>query len=136
MEAIQGYHLQTNLDVNLQLPGDRVRPASNLYQRCELKKGRYLFRGGEKETSFPDFIDTSISSNLFSPVVQLQYIVDLLNSFDIGSYYRIITAEPIFVAQVIVPQLERLWLISNSIPVGPSRRARKFKSVCEDMVKI
>lgn len=123
LEALQGLHIH-------QLGGFAQDPVRtdittriSLYRMCELDSGHFDYRGGEIEIDFSD-VPTHTVTGIDD---QLSFLADLLRSIKCPAYRRIIYGSDLFtVGQVIIPNLERFYLVAHGIPVAPSWRGRLF----------
>jgi ribosomal protein S12 methylthiotransferase accessory factor len=124
LEALQGFHIHQLLGGFAQ---DPFRPGTtsntSLYRSCELDSGHFDYRGGETEIDIDD-VPTHEAAGIDS---QLTFLTERLNAIECSAYRRIIFECDLFtVGQVVVPNLERFYLVAHGIPVAPSWRGRRF----------
>jgi ribosomal protein S12 methylthiotransferase accessory factor len=125
LEALQGHHIHTGFGVRLQPPiVDRDLARLSLYQRCELRFGYFDHRGGEVRVEWDQVptVPGSFGGNDINE--QTVEIVRRLAERGCNTYRRVILQDDVCVTQVAAPRLERLFLISEGLPVGPGARAR------------
>lgn len=124
LEALQGFHIHQLLRDFEQpaLPG--IEPESmSLYRRCGMDAGLFEHRAGEvviKFESLPTVELAKISD-------QISYIVARLHAIDCPPFRRsIYTSDAASIVQVLVPNLDRFYLVARGIAVAPSWRGRRL----------
>lgn len=122
LEALQGFHVHQHLGAFFQ---DPIQPGAttnaSLYRKCEMDGGHFDYRGGEIEVDFSDVPTYSLAG----VSAQLAFVSKCLNASACPAYRRVIhKSDLITVGQVVVPNLERFYLVAHGIPVAPSWRGR------------
>lgn len=125
LEAVQVFHLRNNFGIRPQIKFKEIRKNSTLFRRCSLDAGYFEYLGGEKNIIFnkSDFEKNQNSDTCVKN--QISYILRKLKEHNLNAYYRSIIDEDISVVQVLVPKLERIFILSHGIPVAPSTRGMK-----------
>ena len=124
LEAIQGFHIQNLYKIPFQQPMNSNLNKMSLYQRCCLDNGYFRYRYGMKKINFSDIKSPINQENRINNQEQIKILLDILYQHNIKSYFRVIKDDNVKVVQVLVPKLERFFLVMHGIPVAPSYRGR------------
>ena len=101
------------------------------YTRCFMNKGYFLYRGGESLVHFIDLKEKYIidKNKYLTSGLQIKYLSKrLLDTINASIYRRNISQidEDLYVTQVVIPELERFYLVTAGLYVSPSRRGYSF----------
>jgi ribosomal protein S12 methylthiotransferase accessory factor len=124
LESLQGFHANKAFGISLPFRTAGLEQEMTRYQRCFLESGVFNYRGGVVEVDYEDLPQPSRIWQGSDPQLQLNAVVRMLKAVGFRAYSRTIKSGRLCVVQVVVPQLERFFLVSVGIPVAPSKRGR------------